>query len=437
MLKKQSWGRYPPARRQEVWQPAWRCDPLPDFSGKAMLPYGLGRSYGDVCLNDGGVLLDTRRLDKFIAFDRQQGILCCEAGVSLDQILTLIVPAGWFLPVTPGTRYITLGGAIANDVHGKNHHGDGSFGHHLSRFELLRSDGTRLTCSRRENPDWFRATIGGLGLTGLILWAEFRLQAIHNPLITSEVVKFANIEEFFELSGEFARTHVYSVSWLDCLSRGKSLGRGLFMCGNHAPHQSRLDYRMRAGGKLGVPLDFPGFFLNHYSIKAFNFLYYHKQLRRIWRGLSHYQPFFYPLDSVEDWNRIYGRQGFFQYQCVLPEDSPRAARKLLETVAASGQGSFLGVMKVFGNHPPAGLLSFPREGFTLALDFPNRGQSTLDLFQRLDRIVLEYGGLLYPGKDARMSAAMFKQGYPQWETFRSFLDPRFSSGFWRRVSRGR
>lgn len=426
-----SWGRYPrtPQRaRVHPWQEAEL-----DSSATSLLPFGNGRSYGDVCLNSEGLLIDVRALNHFLHFDREQGILRCEAGLRLDQMLALIVPQGWFLPVTPGTQFITLGGAIANDVHGKNHHSAGTFGCHLRCFELLRSDGTRLLCSPTENADWFAATIGGLGLTGLITWAEIQLIPVHNPLINNETVKFSCIEEFFDISQASEHSHVYTVSWVDCMASGRKLGRGLFMRGNHAAPQWDTPYKMNQKGKLSVPLEFPNFALNEYSIKAFNWLYYNKQFRREQRGLVHYLPFFYPLDGVRDWNRIYGKRGFFQYQCVIPNQEPAVIRKLLQRIADSGQGSFLAVMKVFGDKASPGMLSFPRPGFTLALDFANHGQSTLDLFNELDAIVRDNQGSIYPAKDARMSGADFRQFYPAWENFQSFIDPRFSSDFWRRV----
>lgn len=425
-----SWGRYP-----KVAQPGqWLDSParIPDGDG-TLLPHGLGRSYGDVCLNHPGQVLATRRLNHFIHWDREQGRLRCEAGVSLAEINQLTLPQGWFLPVTPGTQFVTVGGAIANDVHGKNHHSAGTFGHHIRALELLRSDGVVLHCAPDENADWLRATIGGLGLTGLIRWAEIQLIPVHNPLIQAETVQFSGLEEFFELSAASEGRFDYTVSWMDCMAGGQKLGRGLFMRGNHAAPQWDRPYCLASGVNKSVPMDFPGFALNHYSIRAFNWLYYHKQMRKVQRGLVSYLPFFYPLDGIGHWNRIYGSAGFFQYQCVLPYDNPAVVRELLGEIHASGQGSFLAVMKLFGDVPAAGILSFPRKGFTLALDFPNRGAETLRLFTRLDDLIAAHHGAVYPAKDARMSAKHFQLFYPQWETLLPFIDPRFSSSFWRRV----
>lgn len=426
-----SWGRYPRAPQQAKIL-RWLNDELP--AERTLLPFGNGRSYGDVCLNSAGWLLDTRELRHFLHFDRQRGILRCEAGVTLDEILALIVPQGWFLPVTPGTQFITLGGAIANDVHGKNHHCAGTFGCHVRCFELARSDGQHRLCSPTENSDWFAATIGGLGLTGLITWAEIQLVPIHNPLISAETIKFRNLEEFFELSQTLEEDYAYAVAWMDCMAGGRHLGRGLLMLGNHAPPQWDAPYAMNRRGRLRVPFDMPEWMLNHYSIKLFNELYYHKQLKRRQTGLSHYLPFFYPLDGIYDWNRIYGKRGFFQYQCVLPGNDLQPSKELLQRIARSGQGSFLAVMKLFGDLPSPGWLSFPRQGFTLALDFANQGQRTLDLFRELDAVVVANGGALYPAKDARMRGEDFRRFFPAWDKLQAFIDPRFGSDFQRRVN---
>ena len=399
-----------------------------------MLPFGLGRSYGDSCLNDGGVLLLTTSLNHIVAFDDEHGLFRCEAGVSLDEVLKVIVPRGWFLPTTPGTKFVTVGGAIANDIHGKNHHRAGTFGCHVTRFELLRSDGKRLLCSPVENSEWFAATIGGLGLTGLITWAEFKLRRIANAMIDVESVKFANLDQFFKISAESDQHFEYTVSWLDCLAKGTALGRGIFMRGNHAGPEIQ-NLQPHRSPRLRVPIDFPNFALNHYSIKAFNTLYDARARGPVSRKVMHYDPFFYPLDALKDWNRIYGRRGFFQYQCVVPfTNGHEAMRAVIARIASSGQGSFLAVLKTFGEKESPGMLSFPFQGVTLALDFPNNGPETLALFTELDRIVLAAGGRLYPAKDARMPAHAFQEHYSRWREFRDYLDPAFSSSFWQRVS---
>lgn len=430
-----SWGNYP-AARQQVRKILWRADPLPvPADGETVLPHGLGRSYGDSCLNDGGSLLDTTGLDHFIEFDRASGLLRCEAGVSLAAILELAVPHGWFLPVTPGTKHVTLGGAIANDVHGKNHHRAGTFGRFINRLELLRSDGSRLVCSAGDHDDLFRATIGGLGLTGLITWAELRLEQVESDSIDYESVRFSNLDEFFELAQDSDKRFEYTVAWVDCLVHGSNLGRGVFLRGNHAA-APRGPLRPRSARKIrSLPIHLPGFVLNRFSIRAVNSVYFHKQRQRLVRRTTHFEPFFYPLDSIGNWNRLYGRRGFMQYQCVVPLHSGREGiRRILSRIAHSEDASFLAVLKVFGDVPSPGMLSFPRPGVTLALDFANRGPRTLALLEELDRIVRRQAGRVYPAKDARMSPESFDAYYPEWREFSRYVDPRFSSSFWRRVT---
>lgn len=427
----QSWGRFPQAR-QHVVPVTNRHDSLP-CTATSLLPYGNGRSYGDSCLNDGGTLLHSRGLDRFIHFDPCTGVLRCESGVLFSEILDLVVPQGWFLPVTPGTRFVTVGGAIANDVHGKNHHRAGSMGHHLQEFELLRSDGSRQRCAPDENAELFAATIGGLGLTGLITWASIQLRRISSPWMVAENIRFHDLSEFFALSAESDEDFEYVVSWIDCVAKGKALGRGLFSRANHAP--AHPEQRPRAPGrKLGVPITPPLSLINPVSLRVFNQLYYHRQLKPVVRGVTHYEPFFYPLDGVTNWNRIYGPRGFLQYQCVVPPgDAEPVVAELMRTIVASGSGSFLAVLKQFGSQPSRGLLSFPRPGTTLALDFPNTGKSTFELLDRLDDIVAAAQGAVYPAKDARMGGERFRKYFDRWQAFEPFIDPRFSSSFWRRV----
>ncbi|RMH68367.1 MAG: FAD-binding oxidoreductase [Gemmatimonadetes bacterium] len=428
-----SWGRFPPVTQQRYYPVRSQVDPV-DWESIAgtVLPYGLGRSYGDSCLNEGGTLLLTTPLDHYLLFDAEQGILRCEAGVSLAEILEQIVPHGWFLPVTPGTKFVTLGGAIANDVHGKNHHRAGTFGRYVRQLELLRSDGSRWVCSPEHHPALFRATIGGLGLTGLILWAEITLKPIYSPQIEMESIKFRHLDEFFDLSAESDRDFEYTVAWVDCLSSGNSLGRGIFMRGNHSHEPAPLITRQKP--KLRMPGNAPNMLLNPITIKAFNFVYYHKQRQRVKPKTTHYEPFFFPLDAVNQWNRIYGKRGFLQYQFVVPDDDPQVITGIFKRVAASGQGSFLAVLKTFGDVPPAGMMSFPQQGITLALDFPIR-RNLFDLLDQIDDIIRAHHGAVYPAKDARMSATNFQAFYPQWEDFATHIDPKFSSSFWRRVTK--
>jgi len=432
MSTAQSWNRLPRVSPKAVHTLTNRQETLPDTLPTPYLAHGNGRSYGDVCLTETGSLLMTRGLDRFIDFDPVQGIVRCEPGVTLGEVLALVVPHGWFLASTPGTKCATVGGSIANDVHGKNHHDVGSFGHHVRAFELWRSDGSVIECRPGQNGDWFRATIGGLGLTGLIRWAEIQLMPVQNPWMWVQSQRFSNLDEFWVLNREAETNWPYTVAWIDCLAKGKARGRGILLSGQHAAAQTNLP-AVKTGEKR-VPFDPPFSLVNGLSLRAFNTLYYRQPVKPQ-GGLTHYAPYFYPLDAIQDWNRIYGRKGFYQYQCVIPpEDAEEATAALLDTIAKHGEGSFLAVLKTFGSKPSLGMLSFPRPGTTLALDFPNRGDKTLRLLSELDVIVKEAGGALYPGKDARMSGELFQSGYPEWQTFSEYIDPNFSSRFWQRVT---
>ena len=431
MTRYKSWA-YSPPEEQMASRPAWMNFSF-DKESQSFLPYGNGRSYGDSCLNSSGIVLDSRSLDRFISFDVEQGILCCESGVTFADILALIIPQGWFLPVTPGTKYVTLGGAIANDVHGKNHHQDGTLGRHISCFELMRSDGERLICSTQENQACFAATIGGLGLTGFISWAEIQLIKIPSSFIQVKTTPFHGLDEFLALSKQENANHRYSVAWLDCASGGEAFARGLFISGDHAVYDKKAKSALHQPA-LSIPVNFPKQVINRYSIRAFNTLYFNKSRLNRDTTYQHYNDFFYPLDGIGNWNRIYGKQGFYQYQFVVPPAELAAMELALNKIVASGLGSFLAVLKEFGNLKSPGMLSFPRPGICLALDFANRGETTLKLLQELDRIVLEAGGAAYPAKDVRMSSDAFQAYFPNHTEFEAYIDPRFSSDFWRRVS---
>lgn len=428
-----SWGRYPEARDQRLVMVDSRRAALPDFEGKA-LPRGNGRSYGDSCLNSAGTLLCTRPLDRFISFDPVSGILRAEAGVTLAQVIALTLPKGWFLPVTPGTRWATLGGAISNDVHGKNHHVAGTFGHHVRALELLRSDGTREVLSKEAPSARLAATIGGLGLTGLITWCEIQLKRVPGPWLETESIRFDSLSDFFRLSATSAASHEYTVAWIDCLAKGKALGRGHFIRSNHATGDSSVPVPGN-GQRLTFPVTPPVSLVNRLTLRPFNTLYYWRQSARQVRSQQHYQSYFYPLDGIGHWNRMYGPRGFLQHQCVLPAGAAQdAVPALLRQISYSGQGSFLAVLKEFGDRPSPGMLSFARPGTALALDFPNTGPSVFQLLRRLDLIVAEAGGTLYPAKDARMAPSLFMQGYgAALQAFQEHIDPRISSDFWRRV----
>ncbi|HZZ86362.1 MAG TPA: FAD-binding oxidoreductase [Anaeromyxobacteraceae bacterium] len=429
----ESWGRYPVAH-SEVRDLHWRdADPFARLTQHA-LPYGLGRSYGDSCLDDGGVLLATRGLDRFLSFDATTGVLRCEAGVSLEEVIALTLPRGWLPRVLPGTKHVTVGGAIANDVHGKNHHRAGTFGAHVRALELVRSDGSRRVCSREQRPELFAATVGGLGLTGLVTWAELQLRRVEGPFIAVEAVDVPDLDHFFQLSAESDARFEYTVAWVDCLARGRRVGRGVFFRGDHSATPAGEPGPRR--GRRTVPFDLPAAALNRLTVSAFNFVYYRRNRRRRPRE-EHLDRFFFPLDGVERWNRIYGQRGLLQFQCVIPPAAaPEAIRDLLARVASAGQGSSLAVLKTFGDLPSPGLLSFPRKGVTLALDFANRGPRTFELVRQLYAVARQAGGAFYPAKDAVMSPEDFAASYPRLAELERHLDPACSSSFWRRVRQG-
>ena len=393
------------------------------------LAHGMGRSYGDSCLNPEGTLWMTRGLDHFIAFDPDTGRLVCEAGVLLRDIQRLVVQRGWLLPVTPGTQMVTVGGAIANDVHGKNHHAQGSFGDHVLGLTLVRTDGQTLRCSPSERADWFAATVGGLGLTGVITQAELQLRRVSGPWMDTETLPYGSLDQFFAISDHSDADWEHGVSWIDCLSGAGS--RGLFMRANHSSATSGPAAPKRHRRMPFVP---PISLINRLSLRPLNTAYFNLKRWQTGLALAHVEPFNYPLDNLKDWNRMYGPRGFYQYQCVVPRSvGPDAMTAMLQAIQRSGQGSFLAVLKTFGQRTAPGLLSFPMPGVTLALDFPNRGDDTNRLMDRLDAIVREAKGRLYAAKDARMPKDLWVSGYPRLNEFLAFRDPGISSGFSRRV----
>jgi len=399
-----SWARLRHVQSQ-VCRPAFLDQARIALSGNGTtsLCYGLGRSYGDVCLNENGRLIVTDRLDRFIVFDEEHGIVRAEAGMSLDRLLRFAAPHGWFLPVTPGTKFVTLGGAVANDIHGKNHEIAGTFGCHVRALGSARSSGETLRLSPGENADLFAATIGGLGLTGIIRWVELQLVPIRSAFIDAETLASNDLSAFFRLAEE-SRDWPYTVGWVDCLAKGDAIGRGLFIRGRHAEGGGLAVHNTP---RIGMPIDAPSGMLNTTTVAWFNTLY----RRRPWAlgyQTMHYDPFFYPLDGIANWNRLYGRRGFFQHQSAVPlANAFDTIRKLLTLTAEFGEGSFLIVLKLFGNKASPGIMSFPMQGATLALDFPNKGESTRRLLARMTDAVLAAGGRLYPAKDATMSPAAF------------------------------
>ncbi len=381
---------------------------------------GLGRCYGDSALNTN--IVSTLRFNRIRHFEPETGIICCESGVSLAELLETFVPKGWFLPVTPGTKFVTVGGAIAADVHGKNHHKEGTFSNHVFSLELMLADGSVVNCSREENPDLFWSTCGGMGLTGVILTVTFRLKPIASAYIRQESVKARHLEEIMALF-ELSEDWTYTVAWIDCLASGAAMGRSVLLRGEHAPlaelkesQQQQHPLQLPQKQTLNVPIPFPGFSLNSFSVKCFNQLYYYKYPDGVAESIIDYNAFFYPLDAIHNWNRIYGRKGFTQYQFVLPKAaSKEGLPKILKRIAEQGLGSFLAVLKLFGKQEE-GLIPFPMEGYTLALDFPIR-RGLFEFLDELDRMVLDYGGRLYLAKDVRMNQEMFLQSYPNAETF--------------------
>ena len=429
----ESWGRYP-TYGAKLLPLHWQSD-FPALTAdlhNGALPVGMGRSYGDVCLLKDGNLLVTTAMNRLIDFDAETGLLTAEAGVTLAQILDFAVPRGFFLPVTPGTKYVTLGGAIANDIHGKNHHSAGTFGRHIAQFELVRSDGSRTICSPTQNPEFYSATIGGLGLTGVITWATLRLKPIVSRKIDYEGIQFHGIDEFLDLTNQ-AHDIEYTVSWVDVTSTGRNFARGVFMQGDHSTKKD--DLKPSPKPKLIFPFEAPGFALNALTVSLFNTAFFHKQIHKRAVALQDYEPFFYPLDKVLRWNRMYGKRGLLQFQYVIPwEHAKEGTIAILHEVAKSGLASFLAVLKAFGDVPSPGMMSFPKPGITLALDFPIKPDKSFPLFQRLADMTLEFGGRLYPAKDAAMTAPQFQAFYPQWQHFAQYRDPLLTSSFWERVT---
>lgn len=428
--KTKSWGRLW-ANEHSVVDPAFLDEAQAALSKPGLiLGFGAGRSYGDVCLNGGGRVLRTQFLDRLIAADWSTGVVRAEAGLTFDSLLKLAVPRGWFIPVLPGTKFVTLGGAVANDVHGKNHETAGTFGCHVRRLGLARSDGTVMELGLDQNAELFAATIGGLGLTGIILWVELSLVRATSAWIDVETLELTNLDAFFRLS-EQSNDWDFKVAWVDCLAKGKVLGRGFFIRGRW--HEGGT-LKPHTPSRLRVPFDAPSWLLSHATLRLFNSAY----RARPWAigcRTVHYDHFFFPLDAVAGWNRLYGPKGFFQHQCVVPTASASdALRRLLDLTAEYGQGSFLIVLKMFGDRASPGILSFPQSGATLALDFPNRGESTRRLLDAMCSIVMKAGGRIYPAKDATMSAEAFRAGFPDWHRVESLRDPNVMSDFWRRVT---
>lgn len=432
-----SWGRYP--HHPQTPHPAhWPEDVshalgvIGTLGHGAALAFGCGRSYGDSCLAESGHVVAMQNMDRVLDADWETGVVLAQAGLTLAELIRIALPRGWFLPVTPGTKFVTLGGAVANDVHGKNHHVMGTFGRHVRQLVIYRSDEGVTQCSLAQKPDLFAATVGGLGLTGVILAVELQLRRVLASEIEQRSIRFGGFDEFFELSQEHDASHEYTVAWIDCLASGKQTGRGHYIAGNHA--QKGL-IELASPSRLSMLIEPPFSLVNSFSLRAFNTIYYHRQRKKEVASLVGYDQFFYPLDRLQQWNRMYGRAGFQQYQCVVPQKNGREViRAVMQQISKSGTGSFLAVLKQCGELTSPGLLSFPLHGVSLALDFPQFDQVNECLFKKLDALVHEAGGRLYPAKDAHISATYFKQSYPQWERIEALRDPQLLSQFWKRVT---
>lgn len=412
-----NWNNYPVVEAGEI-----SFDYEKEIASKlsrASIPHGNGRCYGDASLSSD--VINTLRYDKVLAFDEVNGIITCQSGLLLSDLLQIIVPRGWFLPVTPGTKFITVGGAVASDVHGKNHHVDGAFSRHIISMSVLAGTGETLVCSPGMDADLFWATCGGMGLTGIILEVKFRLKRINTAYIRQKQIKARNLDEIMALF-EQNSTSTYSVAWIDCLKGGRNFGRSILMLGEHATvDEVQTDKVLLPKEKslVTVPFYFPSFVLNGFSVRAFNALYYAKNYKKVMDSVVHYDGFYYPLDSILSWNKIYGKKGFVQYQFVLPlASSKEGLIDILTRINRKGTGSFLAVLKLFGEQDD--LISFPMRGYTLALDFPIQ-PGLFEFLDELDTMVADYGGRIYLSKDARMKAEIFWKTYPHAREFKDIL----------------
>jgi FAD/FMN-containing dehydrogenase len=422
-MKKQiaNWGNYPMIETNE--ESFAFTDQLCELLSRNenFIPRGNGRCYGDASLAQNTI--STLKFDKILFFDKATGIFKCQSGLTLDQILDVIVPAGWFLPVTPGTKFITVGGAVASDVHGKNHHIDGSFSNHVLEMDIVLASKETIMCSPVSNADLFEATCGGMGLTGIISSVTFQLKKIETSFISQKQIKAGNLEELIRLFDEY-RNYTYSVAWIDCLKKGNEFGRSILMLGEHAAlkdlsaNQRKEPLQLPKKKQINFPFNLPSWVLNAFTVKAFNFLFYSKNLKKEINNVIGYEPFFYPLDAILHWNRGYGKNGFVQYQFVLPLEAKNGLIEILQRISDKGLGSFLAVLKIFGKQES--IISFPKEGYTLALDFPVK-TGLLEFLDELDQIVLRYGGRLYMSKDARMKPDILRSGYPDLDKFKDIV----------------
>jgi decaprenylphospho-beta-D-ribofuranose 2-oxidase len=441
------WGNYPictsilsrPERLQDL-----------KIESTPLIARGLGRSYGDAALNSDQSVVLMERFNCFLAFDEKSGLLKAEGGVSLEDILKFLVPRGWFLPVTPGTKFATIGGCVAADVHGKNHHVDGAFSSFVREIELLLADGTRQRCSPKQHRDLFWATVGGMGLTGIITEVTLQLIPIRTAYMKATHLTTKNLAETLAILGDRDHEDHYSVAWVDCLAGGDArcdtrcdtLGRSVVMNGHHAiPEElsSKIEpFKISSRRRFFLPFNCPSWLLNKYTVGAFNSLYYKVQERKKETFYIDYDRFFYPLDAAGHWNRLYGKKGFVQYQFVLPtEETPQGMAAILKAIRSSGRAPFLAVLKRFGAQNE-GHLSFPREGYTLALDIAVTDAGLFPFLDSLDALVMAHQGKVYLAKDARMRPSTFKAMYPrfgEWSRIKAMADPKncFTSDLSRRL----
>lgn len=418
-----SWGMYPIIKNKVVRLSDEKTLQNEIIKDIEYIPFGNGRSYGDSALAQN--IIYCKPYNYFLDFDENSGVLHCQSGVLLSEIIEAFTPKGWFLKVTPGTKLITVGGAIASDVHGKNHHVEGCFSECVEEFTLMLPDAEVQTCKKGD--EMFHATCGGMGLTGVILEAKIALKKINSKHINQITIKTKNLKETFEAFEKYSHMP-YSVAWIDCLAKDEALGKCLLMVGDFADDG---DLSFKEKKKLNIPFNFPSFALNKLSVKAFNWLYYNKAANGESEQKIDLDTFFYPLDSINNWNRIYGRGGFTQYQFILPKEvSFDGLQEILTKIAQSGKGSFLAVLKLYGE-ANENYLSFPLKGYSLALDFKIE-KGLFELLDTLDAIVVKYGGRIYLSKDVRVSKETFQKGYPMIEKFREFrkskaLDTKFVS----------
>jgi decaprenylphospho-beta-D-ribofuranose 2-oxidase len=434
------WGNIPKSISKVVY-PRTAEEIKESLTIDKLLPRGLGRSYADQATNTNHLVMKMEKMNHFLEFDEKTGILNCEAGVSLEEIIQHLTPRGWFPMITPGTKYITVGGAIANDVHGKAHHADGSFVNCVYDFTILLANGSVAKASREENSDLFWANFGGLGLLGTILTTRIQLRKIETTYFKQKAFAARNLDEMLQAIDDSEKEFTSSVAWLDSMAKGKDLGRGVLTMGNHA-HLSDLPEKLKSDPlkigkkpKLVVPFYLPAFALNKFTVGILNTALYIMQKSA--KNISHYDSFFYPLDMINNWNRGYGKRGFIQYQFVLPVPNGKEnIRKILEEITKSDCVPFLNVLKKFGKEQ-GGLLSFPFEGYTFAIDFPITPKLK-PFTERLDKMVLDMGGRIYLGKDAYLDEATFKAMYPQhteWLKIKKKYDPSnvFTSDLARRI----